>query len=333
MGNVAIYCIQSGVSLADYAQSQRRKRIEHKRITTLIPRYIARLNDRDISITSLNLSNLGVDSQMIRLLSSPMLSGETRVQELYLEHNMIGPEGATCIARSLSRDSCLKDVSLAHNPVGSVAARAIASALEQNSSLDRLNLSFCNIDDNGIQKLTQSLKFNSTLKYINLEGNWIRSMGVYSLLKCIYDTTSMQSLRESNHTLRAFYGQRSIFEILATCNWRYSMQSCTVVNTSTKTTYKVSARVAACKILKHYVKPESEEYWECVEHMEEKLVPNVIGWLVRNADVGSLFRVVRDMPWLVEKKRVSRVPNVILDNKNQIDSFASNAEMTAIIVR
>lgn len=36
--------------------------------------------------------------------------------------------------------------------------------------------------------------------------------------------------------------------------------------------------------------------------MEEKLVPNVIGWLVRYGDVSVIYGVVRDMPWLLEKK-------------------------------
>jgi len=88
---------------------------------------------------------------------------------------------------------------------------AISSALEQNISLDRLDLSYCEIDDRGIQKLSTSLKSNRTLRFLNIEGNYPSSSGMYSLLKCIYDTSSIQSLWESNHTIRAFYGQRAIY--------------------------------------------------------------------------------------------------------------------------
>ena len=117
MGNVAIAFIESTISFSDYLHIKRQRRIEHKRIRSLIPRYLARLNECDVSITTLNLNGLGVDSQILRLLSHPLLSGETRVQELYLERNFIGPEGATCIARILSKDlGHLRDVSLAHNP-------------------------------------------------------------------------------------------------------------------------------------------------------------------------------------------------------------------------
>lgn len=323
MGNVAIAFIQSSVTFNSFLKNERQKRLEHKRIRTLIPRYLARLNNSDVSITTLNLNGLGVDSKIIRLLSKPLLSCETRVQELYLEHNGVGPEAATCIARLLSKDKHLKDVSLAHNPVGSVGVMAIASALEQNQSLERLNLSYCDIDDDGIQRLAHSLKSNRHLKYINLEGNYISRSGVYSLLRCVYDTSSMQSLWESNHCIRAFYGQRTMYspsfpetfhnrqvvtqlgEVLATCNRRYSLPTWSSTNTVVKNdsySCKITARIAACKILRHYVKQGTLEYWECVEGMEEKLVPNVIGWLVRYGGAGVIYGVVRDMPWLLEKK-------------------------------
>ena len=117
MGNVAIAFIESTISFSEYMQIKRQKRIEHKRIRSLIPRYIARLNDSDLSITTLNLNGLGVDSQILRLLSCPLLSGTTHVQALYLENNWIGVEGAMCIARVLNCNVVhLKDVSLAHNP-------------------------------------------------------------------------------------------------------------------------------------------------------------------------------------------------------------------------
>ncbi len=88
---------------------------------------------------------------------------------------------------------------------------AIASALEQNVSIDRLDLSYCEIDDRGIHKLSISLQSNTTLRFLNIEKNYLSSLGMYSLMKCVYDTTSIRSLCESNHSIRAFYGQRSIY--------------------------------------------------------------------------------------------------------------------------
>jgi len=64
MGNVAIAFVESTISFSDYVAIKRQKRIEHKRIRQLIPRYLARLNNSDVSITTLNLNRLGVDIQV-----------------------------------------------------------------------------------------------------------------------------------------------------------------------------------------------------------------------------------------------------------------------------
>jgi len=223
---------------------------------------------------------------------------------------------------------------------------SIASALEQNKSLQRLDLSYCDIDDDGIQKLATSLKHsNTTLQNLNIEGNYISSSGIYALLKCVYDTSSMTSLWESNHILCTFYSQQrliynksfpdtiankwlihQIVEVLH-ANRRYAVAlvsssllnnprfgySPTTTSTSTKSTNskdpdKTRKKVAAHKILRHYVKAGGSsntrtsncEYWETVEGLEEKLIPNVLGWLVRYGDMNVIYGVVRDIPWLLE---------------------------------
>jgi hypothetical protein len=116
MGNVAIAFIEVGLTLSDNAHAKRLERIEHKRIRSLVPRYLTKLKNFDESITTVNLNGLGVNAQILRMLSNPLISGETRVQELFLERNQIGLEGAMCIARILSKNQHLRNVSLAHNP-------------------------------------------------------------------------------------------------------------------------------------------------------------------------------------------------------------------------
>ena len=36
--------------------------------------------------------------------------------------------------------------------------------------------------------------------------------------------------------------------------------------------------------------------------MEDKLIPNIVGWLTGHGDVGVIYRVLRDIPWLLEKE-------------------------------
>mmetsp|Transcript_30290 Transcript_30290/g.60390 ORF Transcript_30290/g.60390 Transcript_30290/m.60390 type:complete len:350 (-) Transcript_30290:218-1267(-) len=318
MGNVAIAFINSIVTLSDYIRTKRQIRSEKLRLQSLIPRYLSRLHEHDATVTSIHLNGMGVDCKILRLLSNPLIYGDARVEDLYLENNWIGSEGATCIARILSQDKYLKNVSLAHNQIGSVGAMAIASALESNEHLERLNLSHCNIDDKGIEKLAASLKKNSTLHYLNLEGNPISSSGVYSLLNCVYDVSKgLKSIWESNHSLRAFYGQRLIYspsfpetwanrklvghlgEILATCNRRYSGNDA-VDSPNSKTSKKVAA---SCKILRYYLNENSLEYLSYMQSTETKMVPHVLGWLGKYGDVDVIYRVVKDLPWLLERIR------------------------------
>jgi hypothetical protein len=116
MGNVAISFIEVGMTLNDAVTAKRQQTRERKRIMSLIPRYLRALRNFDTSITTLNLNRLGVDTHDLRLFSIPLISGHTRVTELYLEGNQIGVEGATAIAKIICSARYLKDVSLANNP-------------------------------------------------------------------------------------------------------------------------------------------------------------------------------------------------------------------------
>lgn len=323
MGNIAIAFATSTISFSEFVEVKRQKKLESKRVRSLIPTYIARLNRSDATITAINLNRLGVDTNILRLLTAPINRGQTSaLTELYLEHNWFGPEGAAVVARVLSHNTNLKIVSVAHNHIGSIGAMAIANALEENTVLQRLNLSYCEIDDDGVKKLAISLKKNHALKYLNLEGNFLSSDGLRSLLNCVYDTSGgIQSLFDSNHTLISYHnGQRTIYNpnfpettvsnrqlvfqlasVLASCNLRYSQPALT---TTTATSKRISRRrVAACKILQYCLKEQRNGYWKCMENLEEKIVPHIVGWLVRYGGVDVMFVVLRDMPWLLGKNQ------------------------------
>lgn len=333
MGNIAIAFASSTISFSESVENKRRKYLESKRIRALIPTYIARLNRSDTSITSINLNGLGADTRILRLLTAPINRGQTRVEELYLEHNRVSSEGAAVVARVLSHNMHLTVVSLAHNHIGDIGAMAVASALEQNDVLQKLNLSYCDIGDNGVHKLAVSLKKNDTLRHLNLEGNFLSSDGVRSLLNCVYDTSGgIQSLFDSNHSLITYHGQRSIYNpnfpettlsnrqlvfhlasILASCNFRYSKPTLKAVASTTsstkKTTKKGATKVAACKILQYCLKEHRNEYSKWIEGLEEKIIPHILAWLVKYGGPDVMLTVLRDIPWLVERRSHGGIEN------------------------
>lgn len=333
MGNIAIAFASSTISFSESVENKRRKYLESKRIRALIPTYIARLNRSDTSITSINLNGLGADTRILRLLTAPINRGQTRVEELYLEHNRVSSEGAAVVARVLSHNMHLTVVSLAHNHIGDIGAMAVASALEQNDVLQKLNLSYCDIGDNGVHKLAVSLKKNDTLRHLNLEGNFLSSDGVRSLLNCVYDTSGgIQSLFDSNHSLITYHGQRSIYNpnfpettlsnrqlvfhlasILASCNFRYSKPTLKAVASTTsstkKATKKGATKVAACKILQYCLKEHRNEYSKWIEGLEEKIIPHILAWLVKYGGPDVMLTVLRDIPWLVERRSHGGIEN------------------------
>ena len=311
MGNVAIAFITSSISLQEFLVSKYNARLEDKRIATLIPRYISRLNLADSDITTLNLNGLDIDCNIVKKLASPLIANTNLcVKELYLDNNQIRAEGATSVARMLSRDKCLKTLSLANNPIGSVGAMALASAIELNSTLEKLNLSRCNIDDKGVQKLAASLKKNTSLKILNLDGNPISSDGIHSLFNCIYNTSDgITSLWEStNHTIRSFYSGGATFYSPSFPNTQANRVLCTKMaeiiawcNCRTNGSKKVAA---SRKILRYFFKDDPDEYMATLENTDELLVPHFMRWLGEHGDVGVMYDVVRTMPHFLELRDV-----------------------------
>ena len=91
MGNIAIAFATSTISFSEFVEVKRQKKLESKRVRSLIPTYIARLNRSDATITAINLNRLGVDTNILRLLTAPINRGQTSaLTELYLEHNWFG---------------------------------------------------------------------------------------------------------------------------------------------------------------------------------------------------------------------------------------------------
>lgn len=93
--------------------------------------------------------------------------------------------------------------------------------------------------------------------------------------------------------------------VLATCNRRFAEPSWSSSgsNPSTLPNNRSLNKIASCKILRHCTKDDRIQNWECVESIEvEALAPLVFGWLGKHGNVGLMYNVIREMPWLVSRK-------------------------------
>ena len=77
----------------------------------------------------------------------------------------------------------------------------IAEYLESDPPIDRIDLDHNRLNDDDAILISQALKRNTNLKTICLLMNNITSIGVKVLLNCVFDSSSLNAISESNHTL------------------------------------------------------------------------------------------------------------------------------------
>jgi Ran GTPase-activating protein (RanGAP) involved in mRNA processing and transport len=82
-----------------------------------------------------------------------------------------------------------------------LGAVTIAEYLESDPPIDRIDLNHNRLSDDDVILISQALKSNTSLKTINLLSNNITSVGIKALLTCVFDSSSLHSISESNHTL------------------------------------------------------------------------------------------------------------------------------------
>jgi len=107
------------------------------------------------------------------------------------------------IASYLTRNPALIELNLSGNSITSSAVRALTSSLANNISLQHLNLSRNSLTDKCIPSFDVALKKNTTLLSLDLSDNKIKVTGRKELIQSIIcDTTSLEAVANSNHTLK-----------------------------------------------------------------------------------------------------------------------------------
>ena len=189
-----------------------------------------KLNDNDaILINSCKVvifDNVNLCEEGIMCLSK-LNEISLELREFRLHHNRIdNMESARCLSRSLKSHTCvnqlvlsycdlgispeilsvllqpdIKYIDLENNNIDSLGAVKIAQYLERDPPIRRIDLDHNRLNDDDAILISQALKRNMNLKILDLEGNNLTSIGVKALLSCVFDSSSLNAISESNHTL------------------------------------------------------------------------------------------------------------------------------------
>jgi hypothetical protein len=152
----------------------------------------------------------------------------SNLQNFFLHHNRIDNiESARRLSRSLKSHASIHELHLTHcdlgsspeillvvlqseviyinlnyNNIDSLGAVKIAEYLEGDPPIEKISLNHNRLNDDDAELISQALKRNMTLTFLNLVRNNFTSFGVKALLTCVFDSSSLNALSESNHTLK-----------------------------------------------------------------------------------------------------------------------------------
>ena len=161
------------------------------------------------------------------ILLSELVDVSSKLQYFCIDYNRINSmESARCLSRSLKSHNLIDRLSLAHcdlgsnpdilsvllqsdikqidlenNNIDSLGAVRIAEYFEGNPPIRRIYLTHNRLNDDDVILISQALKRNTNLKTIHLYTNNFTSIGVKALLTCVFDSSSLNAISESNHTL------------------------------------------------------------------------------------------------------------------------------------
>ena len=162
------------------------------------------------------------------LCLSKLVDVSSNLQDFFLHHNRIDNiESARRLSRSLKSHASIHELHLTHcdlgsspeillvvlqseviyinlnyNNIDSLGAVKIAEYLEGDPPIEKISLNHNRLNDDDAELISQALKRNMTLTFLNLVRNNFTSFGVKALLTCVFDSSSLNALSESNHTLK-----------------------------------------------------------------------------------------------------------------------------------
>ena len=196
--------------------------MKKERLATLFTALSGKVNtNKYMYINNVNLCKEGIISM------SKLVDVSSDLRSLFLDHNQIDNlDSVCCLSRSLKSHACIAQLHLTHcdlgsspeillvilqsdvtninlsnNNIDSLGAVMIAEYLERNPPIEVLCLEHNRLNVDNAILISQSLKRNTNLKILSIYTNYLTSVGVKAILTYFLDSSSLNAISESNHTV------------------------------------------------------------------------------------------------------------------------------------
>jgi hypothetical protein len=220
--------------------------------------YVEIKKERLAALVAMFLSGRATNSSTQVIFNNTNLCGEgivclsklvdisSNLQILIIRHNQIDDmESACCLSRALKSHTVINTLDLSHcdlgstpemisvilqsdiinirlssNNIDSLGAVKIAEYLEGDPPIQRIGLDHNRLNDVDATLISQALKRNTNLMTIILHSNNLSCIGVKALLTYVFDSSNLNAISESNHTLERmffFEDNNSFFHKLKGC--------------------------------------------------------------------------------------------------------------------
>mmetsp|Transcript_11116 Transcript_11116/g.24493 ORF Transcript_11116/g.24493 Transcript_11116/m.24493 type:complete len:572 (+) Transcript_11116:85-1800(+) len=161
---------------------------------------------------STNLRQLFLSRNSLTM-SSAIIDGDPNktLTLIDLSSNKINKEAVTTIANYVKNNPSLADLNLSGNGIGDDALGGLFLALKENTALLHLNVEKNSVSDASVPGIIDALRNNTTLLTLRLEDK--RGFGAMKFTiegrqelvkKSFFDTTSLQTIEQSNHTCKVY---------------------------------------------------------------------------------------------------------------------------------
>lgn len=255
------------------------------------------LTHLDLTGNRIGLANNDGDMKLIGEILSLNMHYGGRLETLNLSANFLCDRAVIHLAGTmmLSAFQSLKRLDLSLNYLGVRGAQALAEVVACNLPLQRLLIHGNNVGDSGATLFASALTTNDTLLELNLGYNRITSVGMEALRTAVYDTTSLNSLVTSNHTVSIFfYGYCTDDFHYCGCTKEQlnEMDQILRINALPKH-YQDLPPIPQLKVGFRLSQSFDMKYFH---HIERKHMPEVLKFVGAHVGDEKLFHIMREMP-------------------------------------